>query len=180
VTFQPELRRFGMSSLRETDILSLMERRVYDVAACNEGVRVYFNGRLLPGSFAEYVQMLRPLTASPTLNPDPGSAHSAPADTSVSSSPSAAGMPVFERLSERWQVGVGVSDSGQLLQVSFVNSIHTSKGGTHVNYIADQVVDFILERLKKVCLSLTALLIRSAGEQRRAIHRESSEGVISC
>ena len=48
----------------------------------------------------------------------------------------------------RWQVGVGISYSGHFSQVSFVNSICTSKGGTHVNYIADQVVKYIMEQLK--------------------------------
>ena len=34
-------------------------------------------------------------------------------------------------------------------QFSFVNSIATTKGGTHVNHVADQVVDRVLEFLKK-------------------------------
>lgn len=36
-----------------------------------------------------------------------------------------------------------------LYQVSFVNSISTSKGGTHVNYIADQITQHIVEAVKK-------------------------------
>jgi DNA topoisomerase-2 len=43
----------------------------------------------------------------------------------------------MERLNDRWEVGVGVSD-GSFTQISFVNAICTSKGGTHVNAIADQ------------------------------------------
>jgi DNA gyrase/topoisomerase IV subunit B len=42
-------------------------------------------------------------------------------------------------VNNRWEVAVTVSD-GQFAQVSFVNSICTYKGGTHVTYIADQVV----------------------------------------
>lgn len=34
-------------------------------------------------------------------------------------------------------------------KVSFVNSICTSKGGTHVNYVADQLVGKIMEAVKK-------------------------------
>ena len=44
----------------------------------------------------------------------------------------------FEKVNERWEVGVGLSD-GTFQQVSFVNSICTMKGGCHVAYIADQV-----------------------------------------
>ena len=42
-------------------------------------------------------------------------------------------------VNNRWEVAVTVSD-GQFAQVSFVNSICTYKGGTHVTYVADQVV----------------------------------------
>lgn len=38
----------------------------------------------------------------------------------------------------RWEVCVSTTD-GQFQQVSFVNSICTYKGGTHVNYLVDQV-----------------------------------------
>lgn len=34
-------------------------------------------------------------------------------------------------------------------QVSFVNSIATSKGGTHVNYITDQIVKELLPVISK-------------------------------
>nr|VVW84914.1 unnamed protein product [Nymphaea colorata] len=49
---------------------------------------------------------------------------------------------------DRWQVVVSLSD-GEFKQVSFVNSICTSKGGTHVNMITDQIVDKIKEKLEK-------------------------------
>ena len=37
----------------------------------------------------------------------------------------------------------------QFQQVSFVNSISTYKGGTHVNYVTDKIVKAILEKLEK-------------------------------
>lgn len=49
---------------------------------------------------------------------------------------------------ERWQVVVSLSD-GEFKQVSFVNSICTTKGGTHVNYIVDQIVDRIQDKITK-------------------------------
>jgi len=34
-------------------------------------------------------------------------------------------------------------------QVSFVNAICTTKGGTHVNYVMDQVTKYIVELITK-------------------------------
>lgn len=36
---------------------------------------------------------------------------------------------------------------GQFQQISFVNSICTSKGGTHVNYVTDPLVQAILKKV---------------------------------
>lgn len=49
---------------------------------------------------------------------------------------------------ERWQIVVSLSE-GEFRQVSFVNSICTSKGGTHVNYIVDQIVERVQERIAR-------------------------------
>lgn len=38
-----------------------------------------------------------------------------------------------------------------LLQVSFVNSICTSKGGTHVNYVVDQITKWVWWLSGSVC-----------------------------
>ena len=45
--------------------------------------------------------------------------------------------------SGRWQVIVSPSD-GEMTQISFVNAISTSKGGSHVNYIVDQIVSKLI------------------------------------
>lgn len=49
VTFSPDLAKFRMTSL-DKDIVDLMSRRAYDVAASTRGVKVYLNGKLLPVS----------------------------------------------------------------------------------------------------------------------------------
>lgn len=48
----------------------------------------------------------------------------------------------------RWEVYCSMSD-GQFKQVSFVNSICTIKGGSHCNYLADQIVAKLMEEIKK-------------------------------
>ena len=49
---------------------------------------------------------------------------------------------------DRWEVIISQSE-GQFQHVSFVNSICTSDGGTHVNYIAEQITDKLIETIKK-------------------------------
>jgi len=49
---------------------------------------------------------------------------------------------------DRWQVVVAPSDSG-FQQVSFVNGICTTKGGTHVDYVASHVCAGVIEALGK-------------------------------
>ncbi len=45
---------------------------------------------------------------------------------------------MYEKVLDRWEICISATE-GQMQQVSFVNSICTSKGGTHVNHIVDQV-----------------------------------------
>lgn len=55
---------------------------------------------------------------------------------------------VFYEESERWKIGVGLSEDG-FQQVSFVNSVETKDGGTHVEYLANQITNWLRERIKK-------------------------------
>lgn len=53
----------------------------------------------------------------------------------------------------RWQVYVCQSE-GHFCQVSFVNGISTSKGGTHVNYLVDQIVQKMIAAISKKSVSV--------------------------
>jgi DNA topoisomerase-2 len=55
---------------------------------------------------------------------------------------------IFFEESSRWKIGVGVSEDG-FQQVSFANSVDTKDGGTHVEYIANQLTVWMRERIKK-------------------------------
>jgi DNA topoisomerase-2 len=57
-------------------------------------------------------------------------------------------IKIYQQINERWEVCVTASD-GQPQQVSYVNSICTTKGGEHVKYIADQVAARLVEVIKK-------------------------------
>lgn len=120
IVFSPDLRRFKMDIL-DDDIVVLMRRRVYDMCGTLKKVNVYLDGSLLPvNSFKDYVQLYN-------------GCH---------------GNIVNQRINERWELAFAVADD-QFSQVSFVNSISTSKGGTHVTHVLDNIVDPIIDQIKK-------------------------------
>ena len=49
VSFKPDLPKFGMECLTR-DMVALLTRRVYDLAGCLTGVKVYLNGKRIPVS----------------------------------------------------------------------------------------------------------------------------------
>lgn len=55
---------------------------------------------------------------------------------------------VFYERSENWEIGVAHSQNGHK-QISFVNTVETKDGGTHVNYILNQIVEKLKVILKK-------------------------------
>ena len=50
--------------------------------------------------------------------------------------------------SERWKIAIGTS-GGSMQQISFVNGVETKDGGTHVDFVSNQVIDAVRTRLKK-------------------------------
>jgi DNA topoisomerase-2 len=66
--------------------------------------------------------------------------NSAAAEATEASGGAAQNKPtmIYEQVGTRWEVAFAVSE-GAFQQVSFANSIATTKGGTHVNLIAEQI-----------------------------------------
>ncbi|KAL2079872.1 hypothetical protein ACEWY4_023665 [Coilia grayii] len=127
VTFQPDLSKFKMEKL-DKDIVALMTRRAYDIAGSCRGVKVMFNGKKLPVTgFRSYVD----LYVKDKLD-----------ETGV------ALKVVNESVNERWEVCLTLSEKG-FQQISFVNSIATTKGGRHIDYVVDQIVSKLIEVVKK-------------------------------
>ena len=57
---------------------------------------------------------------------------------------------VYKKVNDRWEVGVAKNDHNNgFSQVSFVNSILTSDGGKHVDYITEQICPKLVEHIKK-------------------------------
>ncbi|XP_067144002.1 DNA topoisomerase 2-alpha-like [Centruroides vittatus] len=127
VTFSPDLSKFGMEDL-DKDTVALMSRRVYDVAGSSRGVKVYLNGKKLPiRGFKEYVEQYIKDKNDEQGNPL---------------------KVVYESVNDRWEVAVTMSERG-FQQVSFVNSIATTKGGRHVDYVTEQIVSKLADVVKK-------------------------------
>ncbi|KAJ2777474.1 DNA topoisomerase 2 [Coemansia javaensis] len=126
ITFKPDFAKFHMEGL-DDDTIALITKRVYDLAGCVEGVKVFLNGEAIPlKNFKSYVELF----LLPPVDPeDPTPANK----TEI----------VYKRFNDRWEVAFTPSD-GQFKQVSFVNSINTLRGGTHVTYIADQIIKAFL------------------------------------
>ncbi|CAL8463907.1 g3442 [Coccomyxa elongata] len=122
VTFTPDLAKFGMSILEEQTV-SLMRKRVHDLAGVlGKTVKVYLNGSKLPiKSFQDYVGLYLKDKDTPR---------------------------VYEKVNDRWEICICASE-GQFQQVSFVNSICTVKGGTHVNHVVDQITKAICDKMNK-------------------------------
>lgn len=55
---------------------------------------------------------------------------------------------IISESSERWRISVGPSN-GAMQHVSFVNGVYTKDGGTHVDFITNQIVESVRLRLKK-------------------------------
>ncbi|CAK9796483.1 DNA topoisomerase 2 [Anthophora plagiata] len=127
VIFSPDLSKFKMQSL-DDDIVALMSRRAFDIAASTRGVKVYLNGTRVPiKNFKDYV------------------------DFYIKGKEDDIGNPlklVYENCGPRWEIAMTLSDKG-FQQMSFVNSIATTKGGRHVDHVTELIVKQLIETLKK-------------------------------
>ena len=130
IIYEPDFERFGMKSL-DSDVLSILKKRVMDATACSsKRVSVYLNGERL---------------AMKTLK-DYSSLYFSKKDSSASA---AVPVIIIDSFGERWEIGVTVSPKEEFMHVSFVNSIDTPEGGTHVDYITDQIVKYLQAQMKK-------------------------------
>ena len=124
VTFRPDYARLGLDGLGP-DMLALLRRRVYDIAAVTDkSVRVKLDGELVPvRHFQQYISLYPCLATKQTK--------------------------AYESPNERWEYAVCLSDSDEFAQTSFVNGIATAKGGKHVDYVLNQVVRKVAALIKK-------------------------------
>lgn len=127
ISFRPDYARLGIDGLTN-DFIALLKKRVYDIGAVTDkNIKVKYNNQLIPvKNFEQYINMYIGDKNTTTR--------------------------VYESDGERWEYAVSLTPTQEFIQISFVNGIHTSKGGKHVEYILNQIlrklVDFI-EKKKK-------------------------------
>jgi DNA topoisomerase-2 len=122
VTFKPDYQRLGLEGLTE-DMMCLLKRRVLDIASItNKSVKVKLNGELIGiKNFAQYI------------------------DYYIGKKEDK--QRIHEESNERWEYCISLAN--EFTQVSFVNGIHTSKGGKHVDYIMHQIIKKLVEYIEK-------------------------------
>jgi DNA topoisomerase-2 len=132
ITFYPDFKKFNMDKM-DDDFEALAKRRVYDMAGTCPGVKVFLNDtRIKITKFKQYMEMYTKAIKTESL-----------INEGVNNQ-----VILTDNPNERWEIGFAVSD-GSHQQVSFVNSIATTSGGSHVSYIADQITTKLLEIVKK-------------------------------
>ena len=119
ITYVPDFEKLGMTCI-DGDHMNMLLARVYEVAATNTHLKVYFNGtRVMTRSFKDYIEMFV----------------------------GKEGEYVFDD-GEHFKVGVAKSEDG-FTHTSFVNTSRTKTGGTHITYVVNQIVDAVREHIKK-------------------------------
>lgn len=139
IVFKPDYARLGIAGLTP-DIISLLKKRVYDVAAVTDkSLKVKYNSNLIPvKNFQQYIDMY----------------------IGASSKDVASSVRAYEDSGERWEYAVALSPTHEFIQVSFVNGIHTAKGGKHVEYILGQITRKLvayIEKKKKVVVNANSI-----------------------
>ena len=122
ISFIPDYKKFGLKCLTD-DMISLLKRRVYDIAGTTtQNVNVYYNDdHINIKSFQDYIKLYYDEDEDIKL--------------------------IYEDFNERWSVGVVFDTNSGYQHMSFVNKISTFQGGTHLNYISNQIVDKITSNI---------------------------------
>jgi DNA topoisomerase-2 len=118
IRWQPDFARFGMTKITP-DMKRLIERRVWDLAmTVGKDIKVSFDGQVL--KCKNLVEYAKSYGVDSV---------------------------VYESPNERWHIAIGHATDGSFNQ-SFVNGIWTSKGGTHVDAVVNQVAGHIVDYLE--------------------------------
>ena len=99
-------------------------RRTWDIAAVTDkSIKVKFNDDIIPvKTFEKYIDMYIELKVK---------------------------QRVYEKPHEYWEYAVSISPIDEFTQVSYVNGIHTKKGGKHVDYIMNQIVKKLVTYIER-------------------------------
>ena len=120
IVFKPDFQKFGIKELTD-DMIALFEKRVYDLAGTLEGVSVYLNEKIIPiKTFQDYIKLYFEEE-----------------------------QDVISEKVNRWDVSFVYRPDGGFEHISHVNNICTYHGGSHVDYINDQIINYIQKQIEK-------------------------------
>ena len=137
IVFKPDYKRLGLENQGlHPDMISLLKKRVFDVAAITDkSIKVKYNSIPIPvKNFQQYIDMY--IGEKDDVK------------------------RVYEEANSRWEYAVALSPTHEFIQVSFVNGIHTAKGGKHVEYILNQITRKLvayIEKKKKVVVNANSI-----------------------
>jgi len=120
ITFYPDFEKFDIDKI-DDNIQNILLKRSIDIAAYNPKVKVYYNNKLIPiRNFKDYINMHLDNKKF-----------------------------IYEKINDYWEIGISNSFDETFLQCSMVNGISTINGGTHVNYITNQISNIIKDYIVK-------------------------------
>ena len=120
VTFTPDWKRFHMDGIDDA-IVDVFRKRAWDAAVCTSPqCKIKWRGEAISAlNFEKFAKMHTGLEKMLTV------------------------------VTDRWTVSIGPSPDSSFEQVSFVNGISTTKGGTHVDHAASVVAGGVIAELSK-------------------------------
>jgi len=126
IQFTPDYEKLGLPNGITSDIMGLLYKRVYDLTAITPAdVVIHCNDEKLKiKTFDKYIDLY---------------------DNKLDEFHKF----VQSEEQERWTVGIVLSPNREFMEMSFVNGIWTSKGGSHVNHVLMQITDKIKDCLSK-------------------------------
>ena len=124
VSFIPDLERFGMTIIDNISV-NLIHKRCIDAVACNTKIVLTFN-TIEGGKNNKNIIKYSSFKDYVSLYSD----------------------DFYYEDSKDWRIAFSYSKDGYK-NVSFVNSVHTKDGGTHVEYITSQLVNHLRDMIKK-------------------------------
>jgi len=122
ITFIPDFKKFKVKELSD-DMINLFKKRVYDISATTHTkINIFLDGKKInEDNLNKYISLYY-------NNED---------------------NIIYDKINNNWEIGIIYKPDHMFEHISFVNSINTFNGGTHVKYITDMIIKQLEDIIKK-------------------------------